>query len=208
MTGCLDGSGISWTICKQSSPRSVQKTTSTPHHSIFYRPDALPDAQPTVSKHWRQNCQNCKTKMQHTIAQCKQHSLQQALHECMLISNNIRNQIISAICHLCLEIVIIISVYYIKAVTHNFGSCTHLCTAQQIYKKSCSVLRPVSTTKLSIQLNHMQNNFHTSIHSKEISMRAPHCTFYRPHALTIRYDTIRDAIIRYYIILNATTDAA
>ena len=27
--------------------------TST-HHSIFYGPDALPDAQPTVSKHWRQ----------------------------------------------------------------------------------------------------------------------------------------------------------
>jgi len=25
-----------------------------PHHSVFYRPDALPDAQPTVSKHWRQ----------------------------------------------------------------------------------------------------------------------------------------------------------
>jgi len=22
-----------------------------PHHSIFYKPDALPDAQPTVSKH-------------------------------------------------------------------------------------------------------------------------------------------------------------
>jgi len=23
------------------------------HHSIFYRPVAIPDAQPTVSKHWR-----------------------------------------------------------------------------------------------------------------------------------------------------------
>ena len=48
--GC---SGISWTICKQSAPHSRQITTPTPHHSIFYRPDALPDAQPTVSKHWR-----------------------------------------------------------------------------------------------------------------------------------------------------------
>jgi len=28
-----------------------QITTPTPHHSIFNRPDALPDAQPTVSKH-------------------------------------------------------------------------------------------------------------------------------------------------------------
>jgi len=26
-------------------------TTRTPHPTIFYRPDALPDAQPTVSKH-------------------------------------------------------------------------------------------------------------------------------------------------------------
>jgi len=25
-----------------------------PHHSVFYRPDALPAAQPTESKHWRQ----------------------------------------------------------------------------------------------------------------------------------------------------------
>ena len=28
-----------------------QITTPTPHHSIFYRPDAILDAQPTVSKH-------------------------------------------------------------------------------------------------------------------------------------------------------------
>ena len=50
-----DGSGFSWTICKQSAPHSRQITSPTPHHSIFifYGPDALPDAQPTVSKHWR-----------------------------------------------------------------------------------------------------------------------------------------------------------
>jgi len=53
MTGFGDGSGTSWTICKQSAPRSRETTTPTPHHSIFYRPDALPDAQPTVSKQWR-----------------------------------------------------------------------------------------------------------------------------------------------------------
>jgi len=34
--------------CKQSAPRSRQITIPTPHHSIFYRPDALPDAQATV----------------------------------------------------------------------------------------------------------------------------------------------------------------
>jgi len=34
-------------------PRCRQITTPTPHHSIFYRPDALPDAKPIVSKHWR-----------------------------------------------------------------------------------------------------------------------------------------------------------
>ena len=33
--GFWDGSGIRWTICKQSAPRSRQITTPTPHHSIF-----------------------------------------------------------------------------------------------------------------------------------------------------------------------------
>ena len=28
-------------------------TTPAPHHSVFYRPDALPAAQPTASVHWR-----------------------------------------------------------------------------------------------------------------------------------------------------------
>jgi len=31
---------------------SRQITMPAPHHSVFYRPDALPAAQPTVSKHW------------------------------------------------------------------------------------------------------------------------------------------------------------
>jgi len=49
--GVLGCNGISWTICKQSASCSRQITRPAPHHSIFYRPDALPDAQPTVSKH-------------------------------------------------------------------------------------------------------------------------------------------------------------
>ena len=48
----MSGSGISWAICK-SEPSSRQVTTPAPHHSVFYRPDALPATQPTVSKHWR-----------------------------------------------------------------------------------------------------------------------------------------------------------
>ena len=52
----VSGTGISWAICK-SAPRSRQITTPAPHYSVFYRPDALPAAQPTVSKHWRhKNC--------------------------------------------------------------------------------------------------------------------------------------------------------
>ena len=35
MTGFGAGSGISWTICKHSAPRSRQITTPTPHHLIF-----------------------------------------------------------------------------------------------------------------------------------------------------------------------------
>jgi len=48
----VSGRGISWAICK-SAPRSRQITTPAPHHSVFYRLDALPAAQSTASKHWR-----------------------------------------------------------------------------------------------------------------------------------------------------------
>jgi len=47
----VSGSGICWAICKVCTS---SQTTPTSHHSVFYRPDALPRAQPTVSKHWRQ----------------------------------------------------------------------------------------------------------------------------------------------------------
>ena len=49
----VSGSGISLAICK-SAPRSRQITMPAPRCSVFYRPDALPAAQPTVSKHWMQ----------------------------------------------------------------------------------------------------------------------------------------------------------
>jgi len=55
----VSGSGISWAICK-SAPRSRQITMPAPHHSVFYRPDALPAAQPTASKHWRHLSEGCK----------------------------------------------------------------------------------------------------------------------------------------------------
>ena len=49
----VSGSGISWAICNFAF-RSRQITTPVPTHSDFYRLDALPAAQPTSSKHWRQ----------------------------------------------------------------------------------------------------------------------------------------------------------
>jgi len=52
----VSGSDISWAVYK-SAPRSRKITTPAPRHSVFYRPDALPAAQPTASKHWRQICQ-------------------------------------------------------------------------------------------------------------------------------------------------------
>ena len=39
--GVMLCSNISWTVCKQPSPRSRQITTPTPHHSILYRSDAV-----------------------------------------------------------------------------------------------------------------------------------------------------------------------
>ena len=46
----MSGNGISWAICK-SVPHSRQISMPAPHHSVFYRLDALPAAQPTASKH-------------------------------------------------------------------------------------------------------------------------------------------------------------
>ena len=40
-----------WHQLGKSAPSSRQITTPAPHHSGFYRPDALPAAQPTASKH-------------------------------------------------------------------------------------------------------------------------------------------------------------
>ena len=37
----------------KSAPHPRQITTPVSQHSVFYRPDALPAAQPTESKHWR-----------------------------------------------------------------------------------------------------------------------------------------------------------
>ena len=36
---------------RKSAPRSILITMPAPHHSVFYRPDALRAAQPTASKH-------------------------------------------------------------------------------------------------------------------------------------------------------------
>ena len=46
----VSGTGISWAICK-SALHSRQIATPAPHHSVFYRLEALPAAQPTASKH-------------------------------------------------------------------------------------------------------------------------------------------------------------
>jgi len=48
----MGGSGTSWTICKSFAPHSIQTTTSVCISQFFYGPDAVPDTQPTVSKHW------------------------------------------------------------------------------------------------------------------------------------------------------------
>jgi len=46
----VSGSGISWAMCK-SAPRPRRITTPASHHSVFYRPDALPASQRPASKH-------------------------------------------------------------------------------------------------------------------------------------------------------------
>jgi len=46
----VSGSGISWAYASLHLA-SDRITTPVPHNSVFYRPDALPAAQPTASKH-------------------------------------------------------------------------------------------------------------------------------------------------------------
>ena len=66
MMGFWDGSGISWTICKQSAPRSRHITTPAPHHSIFTGWMLfLMSPNHTVSKHWRQRCSNMNCRQLH-----------------------------------------------------------------------------------------------------------------------------------------------
>ena len=53
----MSGTGISRAICKSASS-SRQKTSPAPHHSVPYRPDALPAAQPTRQSTEGQTQQN------------------------------------------------------------------------------------------------------------------------------------------------------
>ena len=82
----VSGSGISWAICK-SAPRSRHITTPAPHHSVFYRPDALPAAQPIASKHWRQpqpaiqQLRNWLYHLCHLLKPHICHSFQASLHK-------------------------------------------------------------------------------------------------------------------------------
>ena len=74
----VSGSGISWAI-RKSAPCSRQITMPALHYSSFYRLDALPAAQPTVSKHWRhllkklQNGQFMSKFWQQYICELKHH---------------------------------------------------------------------------------------------------------------------------------------
>jgi len=60
----VSGSGISWAICK-SAPRSRKITMPAPHHSVFYRPDALPANSVKALKAWTEIKQ---TKTQQTCS--------------------------------------------------------------------------------------------------------------------------------------------
>jgi len=57
--GVWDGSGISWTICKQSAPRSRQITMPAPHHSVFLQA-GCPSCQPTNSVKTLKACVSCR----------------------------------------------------------------------------------------------------------------------------------------------------
>jgi len=60
--------GICWAMCKSAPhPRQPRQHPTT---QFFYRPDALPAAQPTASKHWKLRW----------LTYCPAHSLVQSIH--------------------------------------------------------------------------------------------------------------------------------
>ena len=92
----MSGSEILWAICK-SAPCSRQKTTPAPHRSVFYRPDALPAAQPTASKHWssayilQQNLKSAKSTLcgeHHKIYCCLQQNIVTTQHTRQVFTEN------------------------------------------------------------------------------------------------------------------------
>jgi len=84
----VNGSGISCAICKSAS-RS-RETMPAPHHSVFYRPDALPAAQPTASKHCTK-----RYKLEQTLFKVKSDSFEDALVTlpfCSAVKNSFDNK--------------------------------------------------------------------------------------------------------------------
>jgi len=73
----VSGNDISWAICK-FAPHYRQITMPAPHHSVFYRPDALPAAQPTASKHWR----HCTLLQRRLISQWQRARLTEDGYDC------------------------------------------------------------------------------------------------------------------------------
>jgi len=74
----VSSSGICWAICKSAPhPRQPRQHPTT---QFFYGPDALPAAQPTASKHWRQlvHQQLCKISSS-AVCYCKSTQLLSSL---------------------------------------------------------------------------------------------------------------------------------
>ena len=61
----VSGSGISWAIMQVCTSLQTDNHASTPPLS-FYRPDVLPAAQPTASKHCRQKALKATTRTVHS----------------------------------------------------------------------------------------------------------------------------------------------
>jgi len=70
----MGGSGISWTIHKSSEPHLRQIAMPAPRHSIFYRPNALPDTQPTASQYCEQSPKAEGKTIQYNKNRCTTHT--------------------------------------------------------------------------------------------------------------------------------------
>jgi len=103
-----------------------------PHHSVFYRPDALPAAQPTASEHWRQIKANMSIKLKRQ-EECEQirtaATATEKMKRCLIFSREI----------FYVTIVLCLNIMWLKAINEIPAGQTRTSLCKHDAIKVCSI---------------------------------------------------------------------